>query len=52
MSIGSFPPFGILWLSPQLPHEIIVMSPSGCNLTETIPQFGHVNTFGSVFRTT
>jgi hypothetical protein len=52
MSIGSFPRLGILWLSPQLPQEMMVVSPSGCNLTVTIPQFGQVKTFGSVFFTT
>jgi hypothetical protein len=52
MSIGSLPRLEISWLVPQLPHEMMVVSSFGCNLTATIPQFGHVNTFGKVFLTT
>jgi hypothetical protein len=52
MSMGSLPAFGISWLVPQLPQEMMVVVSFGCNLTETMPQLGHVNTFGSVFFTT
>jgi hypothetical protein len=52
MSIDSFPRLEISWLRPQLPHEIIVVSSFGCKRTATIPQFGHVKTFGKVFLTT
>jgi hypothetical protein len=50
--MGSLPAFGISWLVPQLPHEMIVVVSFGCNLTETMPQLGQVKTLGNVFLTT